>query len=80
MVSQADGIHNQVFSVIDQMPARTVRDYDNIIARLVRRKQIARWEDGACHPGPRFPSRNPNSKWLAKPIKANGHANHGGLF
>ena len=34
MVSQDDGIHNQVFSVIDQMPARTVRDYDNIITRL----------------------------------------------
>jgi uncharacterized protein (DUF885 family) len=33
-VSQADGLHNQVFSVIDQMPARTVRDYENIIARL----------------------------------------------
>ena len=33
-VSQADGLHNQVFSVIDQMPGRTVRDYENIIARL----------------------------------------------
>jgi uncharacterized protein (DUF885 family) len=33
-VSQSDGLHNQVFSVIDQMPARTVRDYENIVARL----------------------------------------------
>jgi uncharacterized protein (DUF885 family) len=33
-VSQSDGLHNQVFSVIDQMPARTVHDYENIIARL----------------------------------------------
>ncbi len=32
--SQADGAHNQVFNVIDQMPARDVRDYENIIARL----------------------------------------------
>jgi uncharacterized protein (DUF885 family) len=33
-VSQSDGLHNQVFAVVDQMPARTVRDYENIIARL----------------------------------------------
>ncbi len=33
-VSQADGLQNQVFSVIDQMPAGSVRDYENIIARL----------------------------------------------
>ena len=33
-VSQSDGLHNQVFAVIDQMPARTVRDYENIIARV----------------------------------------------
>jgi uncharacterized protein (DUF885 family) len=32
--SQADGAHNQVFSVIDQMPSRDVKDYENIIARL----------------------------------------------
>ncbi len=32
--SQADGAHNQVFAVIDQMPAATVKDYENIIARL----------------------------------------------
>lgn len=32
--SQADGGHNQVFTVIDQMPAQSVRDYENIIARL----------------------------------------------
>lgn len=32
--SQADGAHNQVFTVIDQMPARNVKDYENLIARL----------------------------------------------
>jgi prolyl oligopeptidase len=34
LVSQSDGVHNEVFSVIDQMPSRTVKDYENIIARL----------------------------------------------
>ena len=33
-VSQSDGVHNDVFNVIDQMPARTVKDYENIIARI----------------------------------------------
>ena len=33
-VSQQNGLHTDVFSTIDQMPARTVRDYENIIARL----------------------------------------------
>jgi uncharacterized protein (DUF885 family) len=33
-VSQADGLHNEVFVIVDQMSARSVRDYDNIIARL----------------------------------------------
>ena len=33
-VNQLGGQHSEVFSVIDQMPARTVRDYENIIARL----------------------------------------------
>jgi uncharacterized protein (DUF885 family) len=33
-VSQVDGLHNQVFSVIDQMPARTVADYEPIVTRL----------------------------------------------
>ena len=33
-VSQSDGLHNEVFATIDQMPARTVRDYENIVARL----------------------------------------------
>lgn len=32
--SQSDGAHNQVFNVIDQMPSRDVKDYQNIIARL----------------------------------------------
>jgi uncharacterized protein (DUF885 family) len=33
-LSQQSGFHTDLFSVIDQMPARTVRDYENIIARL----------------------------------------------
>jgi prolyl oligopeptidase len=33
-VSQMDGVHSEVFGVVDQMPARTVKDYENIIARL----------------------------------------------
>jgi uncharacterized protein (DUF885 family) len=32
--SQADGFHNDVFETIDAMPARTVKDYENIITRL----------------------------------------------
>ncbi|HEV8395849.1 MAG TPA: DUF885 domain-containing protein [Vicinamibacterales bacterium] len=34
LVSQADGVHNRVFNVIDQMPADTRLDYENIIVRL----------------------------------------------
>ena len=34
LVSQADGVQNRVFGVIDQMPANTVRDYENIVARV----------------------------------------------
>jgi len=33
-ISPVDGLHNEVFQAIDAMPARTVRDYENIIARL----------------------------------------------
>jgi uncharacterized protein (DUF885 family) len=33
-ISQANGAHSEVFTVIDQMPARTVADYENILARL----------------------------------------------
>jgi uncharacterized protein (DUF885 family) len=33
-VSQSDGLHNEVFEIVDQMPARTVRDYENMVARL----------------------------------------------
>ena len=44
----------------------------NIMARLVRRKQINRLEDGACLPGPKFPKRNPKSKWLGG-APLNGH-------
>ena len=33
-VGQIYGFHNTVFLVIDSMPTRTVRDYENIIARL----------------------------------------------
>jgi hypothetical protein len=39
----------------------------NIIARLVRRKQILRSDDGKCFPGPAIPVRNPASKWLQRP-------------
>ena len=34
LVSQSDGVHNDVFTVVDQMPSRTVKDYEDIIARL----------------------------------------------
>jgi uncharacterized protein (DUF885 family) len=34
LVSQADGVHNRVFQVVDQMPAATAADYENIVARL----------------------------------------------
>jgi len=34
LVSQSDGVHNEVFTVVDQMPSRTVKDYENIIARV----------------------------------------------
>ena len=33
-VGQLRGLHNWVFIVVDRMPTRTVRDYENIIARL----------------------------------------------
>jgi uncharacterized protein (DUF885 family) len=33
-VSQQSGLHTDVFSTIEQMPARTLRDYENIVARL----------------------------------------------
>lgn len=33
-VGQLFGLHNRVYLVIDRMPARTVHDYENIIARL----------------------------------------------
>ena len=32
--SQSDGAHNEILGVIDQMPSRTVKDYENIITRL----------------------------------------------
>src|SRR5688572_16697981 len=34
LVSQMTGVHNEVFAVIDLMPAATVADYENIVARL----------------------------------------------
>ena len=33
-VGQLDGFHNLVYDTVDLMPARSVRDYENIIARL----------------------------------------------
>jgi len=35
-VGQLFGFHNRVYLVIDRMPARTVHDYENILARLKR--------------------------------------------
>lgn len=35
-VTQMGGLHTGVFTVIGQMPARTVKDYENIVARLRR--------------------------------------------
>lgn len=32
--SQSDGAHNEIFGIIDQMPSRTVKDYENILTRL----------------------------------------------
>src|SRR6266849_3441903 len=33
-VSQLYSVHSDVYRTVDSMPTRTVRDYDNIIARL----------------------------------------------
>jgi len=33
-VGQLYGFHNRVYMIVDRMPARTVHDYENIIARL----------------------------------------------
>jgi uncharacterized protein (DUF885 family) len=33
-VSQLDGVHNTVFRTVEQMPATSVSDYDDILARL----------------------------------------------
>jgi uncharacterized protein (DUF885 family) len=33
-VMQQNGLHNSVYSAIDRMPARTVHDYENLLARL----------------------------------------------
>jgi uncharacterized protein (DUF885 family) len=33
-VGQLNGFHNRVYEVIDEMPARSVHDFENIIARL----------------------------------------------
>ncbi|HEV3332239.1 MAG TPA: DUF885 domain-containing protein [Bryobacteraceae bacterium] len=33
-VSQQNGLHNRVYTVFDRMPALTVRDYENMVARL----------------------------------------------
>jgi uncharacterized protein (DUF885 family) len=35
-LSQQGGAHTQIFTVIDQMPTRTVKDFENIVARLRR--------------------------------------------
>ena len=33
-VSQLYGLHNRVYMTVDRMPVRTVKDYENIVARL----------------------------------------------
>jgi uncharacterized protein (DUF885 family) len=33
-VGQLNGFHNEVYVLVDRMPARTVHDYENIVARL----------------------------------------------
>ena len=33
-VQQQNGLHNRVYTVFDRMPARTLHDYDNLLARL----------------------------------------------
>jgi len=33
-VMQQNGLHNAVYNAIDRMPARTARDYENLLARL----------------------------------------------
>src|SRR5438552_16355321 len=33
-VNQLFGLHNRIYLAVDRMPGRTVRDYENIIARL----------------------------------------------
>jgi uncharacterized protein (DUF885 family) len=33
-ISQQNGIHNEIYFAVDRMPARTVHDYENILARL----------------------------------------------
>src|SRR3954447_22401312 len=42
-VGQLFGFHNRVYGIVDRMPARTVRDYQNIIARL---RAIPAYVDG----------------------------------
>lgn len=52
----------------------------NIIARLVRRKQIARFDDGTCHPGPKMEKRDPRSAWLRRsPLMGQSASKQGGL-
>jgi hypothetical protein len=45
----------------------------NIIARLVKRHQILRREDGLCFPGNKFPRRDLTSKWLTRGAVGNSH-------
>ncbi len=33
-ISQQNGLHNDIYFAVDRMPARTVHDYENILARL----------------------------------------------
>ena len=50
-VGQLDGFHNRAYEVIDEMPARSVHDLENIIARLRTIFDLRRSESRASRRG-----------------------------
>jgi prolyl oligopeptidase len=53
-VMQQNGLHNRIYTVFDRMPARTTRDYQNLLARLRAipvyiDQNIAMLEDAIAH-------------------------------
>ncbi len=50
-VSQVFGVHNSVFSVVGRMPNRTVKDYENLIARMRALPALMRQSIGAIQEG-----------------------------